>query len=301
MRSLLAFALLALTVPAQVIDTVGGMTTAPSGANRGKASVYAVTTSVLLTEFEVHLNVTAPETLTFFLYRHHSRTGLADLEWSLPVTVQGGIGPSWYSTGPIALPLVAGNYYMLGVAWAGTVTYYYSIGTGGSPVSFGTWERAHTLNATAIPTPTYTIAAGVDAAQYYQRLTTYPIPAVVNTGTPCSGTTLLPRLVADGFFNVGATTDLELVDTQASSIVVFGLAGGTALPAPLPLFGCSLWLDVTGPVVAVANVSSASGYTALPIAVPSNPLLAGQTFSAQGFVFGATTTDVANATTFTIQ
>ncbi len=303
-RSLFATTLLCLTslaaLPAQVIDTVGGTNSAPSGANRGKASLYGVNTSVVLIDFEVYLNVPGPETLTFFAYRHHSRTGIATLEWTLPVTVAGGGGPAWYSTGPIAQNLVAGNHYALGVAWGGTLTYYYSTATSGAPVSFGTWQRAHTLNN---PLPaTLTLPAGVDIAQYYQRLTTLPVPAVVNTGTGCSSTALVPRLVADEFFVLNTTTTLELVDTLPSAIGLFGLAGGAALASPLPAFGCSIWLDIfSGPVVTLASLTSATGYANLPIAVPNNPLLSGSTYSAQGLVFGAVTIDVSNAVSFTIQ
>src|SRR5688572_293059 len=122
LRSLAAFLFTSLlTLPAQVTETVGGTTSSPTLTNRAKASLFRVDTTVLLLELEQFLNVPGPETLTFFAYRHHSRTGASTLEWQHPVTVQGGIGPAWYSTGPIALPLIAGNHYVLGVAWAGSV------------------------------------------------------------------------------------------------------------------------------------------------------------------------------------
>lgn len=298
-RPLLAFAIATLAcLPAQIIDTIGGQTSAPSGALRGKGSLFAVNTSVVLTEYEMYFNVPAQETLTWFIYRHHSRSGTASLLWTSQTTVPGGIGPAFYSTGPIAVPLVAGNHYMIGCYWQGSITYYYSTATTGSPVSFGTWQRAHTLNAP--PAPTFSIPAGVDVAQYYQRLTTVPVNSVVNTGTGCSATTLLPRLVAGNFFSLGTTTQLELVDAAPSTIALFGLAGGPALPAPFPLFGCSIWLDVSGPVATVATLASATGYANLPVAVPGNPALLGTSYTSQGLVFGAAI-DVANAVTFTIQ
>jgi hypothetical protein len=297
---LLALSLLTATsLNAQIVDIVGGTASAPTGANRAKASLYQVDTTILLLDFEVWLDVPATDTLTFFAYRHHSRTGLATLDWTLPVTVTGGGGPQWYSTGPIALHLVGGNHYALGVSWVNNLTYYYSTATPGAPVSFGNWQRAHTINSAALP-PTLTLPAGTDIAQYRQRLTSVPVPAVVSTGTGCSSTALLPRLVADEFFAVNTTTNLELVDTAATAIAVFGLGAGPAAAVPLPLFGCSIWLDITQPIVTLAQVTSAAGYASLPVAVPNNPVLVGQTFSAQGLVFGAVAVDVSNAVSFTI-
>src|SRR5688572_24400757 len=107
LRPLLSLLFVSLAaLPAQIVETVGGTTTSPSGTNRGKGSLYRVDTSVFLIDFEMHLNVPSPDTLTFFLYRHHSRTGPATLEWTHQVQVTGGIGAAWYSTGPIAMPLV---------------------------------------------------------------------------------------------------------------------------------------------------------------------------------------------------
>jgi hypothetical protein len=297
LRSLAVVLVLLTSLPAQIVDVVGGTSTAPTLSNRAKASLYAVTTTVSLLEFEAWLNVPGPETLTFFAYRHHSRTGASTLEWTLPVTVAGGTGPGWYSTGPINLPMVAGNYYVLGVSWVGSVTYYYSTASQGSPVSFGSWQRAHTLNN---PLPATLTLTGSDSAQYHQRLTSVPTVGVLNTGTGCSATTLVPRLVADGYFTLNATSALELVDALPNGICLFGLAVGGATPVPVPLFGCSIWLDFTYPIVTLAALASPTGYAGLPIAVPNDPLLLSTTYSGQGLVFGPTAIDVTNAVSFTI-
>lgn len=166
-------------------------------------------------------------------------------------------------------------------------------------MSFGSWQRAHTLTG-SLPT-TLTLPAGIDSAVYYQRITTVPVPAVVNTGTSCSATALLPRLVASDFFRTNATTALELVDSLPSAITLFGFAGGPAVGTPLPLFNCNLWLDLSTPPVTLAALASATGYSALPLPVPNDPLLVGSTYTAQGLVFGASTVDVTNAVSFSIQ
>jgi hypothetical protein len=252
---------------------------------------------VTLIEFEFHLDVPGPETLTFFSHRHHSRAGNATLEWLHPVTVAGGTGPGWYSTGPIALPLIAGNHYTLGVSWAGNVTYYYTTGPTNTPVSFGSWQRAHTT--TNPPPTTLALPAGVDVAQYYQRLTTVATPIVVNTGTSCTTAMLEPRLVASGPFAVNTTESLELVDAAATSIALFALANGPALPAPLPLFGCDLWLDLAGGFATFAAITDGTGYGNLDITVPNSPGLFGVQFSSQCLVFGPAI-DVTNTVSFTI-
>ncbi|HEX5051761.1 MAG TPA: hypothetical protein VFZ65_08320 [Planctomycetota bacterium] len=281
---------------AQNIDTLGS-TSNPATTGLAKANLFGVDTTTLVLEMEWYLDVPGADTLTYFVYRHHSRNGSATLEWTLPVNVAGGGGPAWYSTGPIALPLVAGNHYALGVEFNSTLTYYFSLGSPGAPVSFGNWQRGHTP-ANPLP-PTLTLD-GTDIAQYYQRITSVAVPAVVPAGMGCSSTALVPRLVASGLFQVNTTTQLEFVDTAPNSIVLFAAANGLTVTTPLPLFGCSIWLDLTGPLVAQAAISSPAGYSNLPVAVPNNLALIGTAYSAQGLVFG-TAIDVSNAVGFVVQ
>ena len=292
----LASAAALVSLPAQTVDTVGGTTTASTRTNSAKASLFGVTTSVLLIDYEMYLDVPAGQTLTFFAYRHHSRSGAASLDWTHQVTVAGGGGAQWYSTGPIALPLIEGNHYAIGVSWPGTLTYHYSTSTTGTPVSFGTWQRAHTLT-NPIPA-TLNIPTGVDVAAYNQRLTTLPLPAVDNVGTGCSSSTLLPRLVATGMFTINSNEALELVDAAPSSLGLFVIALGPTLPAPVPLFGCDVWLNL-GVSASTATITSGVGYAVQPFPVPNDPLLLGTQFSAQG---GALSTgiDMTNAVGFTI-
>lgn len=95
LRSVLATLAVATMLPAQIIDTVGGTTTAATRTNSSKASLYRVDSTVLLTEFEWWLSIPATETLTFYAYRHHSRSGVATLEWTLSVPVIGTGVAQW--------------------------------------------------------------------------------------------------------------------------------------------------------------------------------------------------------------
>jgi len=281
-------------LPAQTVETIGGMNSSPTGSNRAKANLFAVDTSVIMIDFEMYLDVPGPETLTFFAYRHHSRSGTAPLEWTIPVTVTGGTGPQWVSTGPIAIPLIAGNHYAIGCSWTGGVTYYYS--TNGAAMSFGTWQRAHTLTN---PVPaTLNIPASVDAARYYQRFTTVPTNSVVNVGTGCSANPAPPRLVAAGDFPINATQTVDLVDASPSSLGVFAMAIGPTLPVPLPVFGCDIWLDINA-MATLATTTDAAGYSNFALSVPNNPALSGSQYSLQALVLG-TTVELTNAIDFSI-
>lgn len=286
----------AACLPAQfTVDTVGGTTSTGLRTNSGKASLYGVNSSVLLMDFEWWLDVPTTQTVTFFAHRHHSRAGTAQLIWTHQVTLTGGGGPSWHSSGPIALPLLAGNHYTLGLSWAGSLSYYYSTAATGSPVSFGTWQRAHTV--TNPPPATLSIPTGVDGAQYHQRLSTVPLPAPNLVGTGCAPN-LVPRLVATGLFGIGTQESFELVDAAPSSFGAFVIAIGPTLPVAIPLFGCDVWVNL-GAAATNTVITSAAGYAAQPFPVPNVPAFLGLQISAQGAVLGAGI-DMTNAINITI-
>jgi hypothetical protein len=242
--------------------------------------------------------VPGPETLTFFVHQHHSRTGSATLLWWTSVAVNGtGVGPTWYSSGAINVPLLCGHHYVLGVSWAGTLTYYYNVASTGAPVSFGAWIRA--ITTTNLPAASITIT-GNDGAQYYQRLTTVPIPVVNCVGTGCSSSSLAPRLLASDLFRLGVTTNLDLYDAAASTLAVNVLAEGAALATPLPMFGCSVWLNLAGGTASMTAITSGTGTASLPLAVPQNQNLRGAVFTAQTGILRAASVDISNAIEFTI-
>jgi len=283
----------ALPLAAQTVDTIGGTTTPATRVNSSKASLFRVDSTVLMLDYEMYLDVPGVETLTWFVHRHHSRAGIYTLEWMGTTPVNGaGIGPAWYSAGPIALPLVAGNHYMIGVAWPGSLTYYFQTSATNAPVSFGAWQRA--MTPPAITPINYSVSATHDSAMYRQRLTTIPYSAVSVVGTGCAGGALVPRLVASGVPQLGASRRLELVDGLPNSLAVISLALGPTLPVPLPLFGCNVWLDLGAPGANTALVTSATGYASLPLNLPANPAFMGLQLSAQGGVVG-TGIDMTNA------
>lgn len=297
MRTLLPVLFATLgSLPAQVIDTLGS-TANPATTGSAKANLFQVNDTRIVLELEWYLSIPPGQTtLTFFSHRHHSRNGFANLEWTLPVTVTGTGAPAWYSTGPIALPLVTGNHYTLGVAYSTPLTYYFSIANPGAQVSFGNWQRGHTP---AVPLQPTLQLSGNDGAQYHQRITSVPVSYVVDVGTGCTTTSLVPRLVAGGFFSIATSQTLTLVDAAPSAITVFALAVGPTLPAPLPVFGCDLWLNL-GAFATLATVTDSAGGSNLTLGIPNNLLLVGQTYSSQALVFAPATPQLTNAVQFTI-
>jgi len=115
-------------------------------------------------------------------------------------------------------------------------------------------------------------------------LTTLPLGAVNIVGTGCSSTALVPRLVASGMLSVGTTRSLDLVDAAPSSLGVYAVAIGATLPVPVPMFGCSMWLNLGGPVVSLAVITSAAGIANLPLTIPPDPSYFGMQLSAQAGV-----------------
>lgn len=286
----------AACLPAQFVETVGGMASQPVGGNFGKSSLYRVDSSRLLFNFEVHLNLAGPDNITFFAYRHPQRDGNATLEWTLTVPVTGGGGPQWYSSGPIALPLVCNNYYLLGASWSlPTTVYYYTVVASGSPVSFGAWIRARTHT---LPLSATTPITGSDGAQYYQRITTLPLGSVGCVGTGCGS--VPPRLVASATPTLGTTVNLHITNASPSGLGVYAFTFGPTLPSPVTLFGCPVWLNLGGGAVTNGTILDSLGFGTLPLSIPNNPSYTGMQLSLQSGVLSGPSINVSNAVDLTL-
>ncbi len=292
-------ALLLAPLGAQTLDTLGGTNTPVTNrANTAKASVFAVTTSSILLDYQMWLDVGTTQTVTFFLYRYHSRSGPYTLEASWPVTVTGGGGPGWVSTGTVAHPLLCGNYYMLGASWTGALTYYYNTSATGAPVSFGSWQRAHTLT-NPIPA-TYNVASGHDSALYFQQMTTLPLPNALCVGSGCNpGAATLPRLVQSRLATLGTTVSFDLQNAPASSLAAYAFAFGPTMTSPITLFGCPAWINLGPGVSSLVVFTSSTGTALQQLAVPNNPQYLGTQLSVQAAVLGNTVA-TSNALEFSV-
>lgn len=288
----LCICLLASLLSAQTVETVGGTTTTSQVTNGGKGNLMRIDTTVMLLDFEMLLDVPAAQTVTFFAYRIPQRNGTAVLEWTQPVAVAGGAGLQFESTGPIALPLVAGNYYLIGVAWTGTVRYQYATTASTSTVSFGAWQRARTLPQ---PIPASITVTGSDSAQYHQRFTTIALPNVTVVGTGCTTTQpAAPRLVLSALPTLGSQPTLHITDAAPSTAAACLLTIRPPLATPLPLFGCSVWLQLGTPTSTSLVLLDPAGAGALPLGLPANQALLGLNLTAQAGVIGPSL-DLTNA------
>ena len=174
------FAALAIApvVSLATVDIVGS-TTNNSGPNPwdAKGNVYRVDQSVILTEQEFHLQFQGHQTINYYVYSSPTEDGEFNLIQSNMV-VHAGAGQNWYSSGPLSVPLQAGQYYLLGFSFPSNtpppVTYYFATGDS-QDVSFG--SQVHGFATGFHPLGPTVLTGGNDQAIYYQRLTTVPEPA----------------------------------------------------------------------------------------------------------------------------
>jgi hypothetical protein len=115
-------------------------------------------------------------TLTWRVYESTTQTGTYTSISSTTTVSTTGVG--YQSSGTIAVPLVAGRYYAIGVSWTTpALNFGYQTGTASQALSFGAMFSASFLSGP--PTGT-TISVSTTSSSYFnpQRLT---------TGAPTSG------------------------------------------------------------------------------------------------------------------
>lgn len=152
--------------PANTEELVGSALLSGLGSGDGVGNFYSVTTDVQLIEIEKRLNIPDGMTLRYFVYESSSKTGTYSKIFEKEVT-GAGTGLQWYSSGAVAVPLVTGKFYFIGVSWQGVANYYYDF-SAPNTVSFGTQ-----LSGSHRPyPPTNTKAFSDNQLAYYQRLTT---------------------------------------------------------------------------------------------------------------------------------
>lgn len=154
--ALLALALAPLG-QAQVIDTLGG-TTPASGVGRAKGNSYEIVSATTLIEAEFMLEFTGVQTLRFTVHSSPTEFGTYTEVFQRSAQVT-GTGLDYYSSGPVSVPLVESEHYIVAVSWDGSMGYFY--GTGDTvPVSFG--------NHTQIRTPARSVPPVVGQTRSFQ-------------------------------------------------------------------------------------------------------------------------------------
>jgi len=157
----------AMTSPAAgTTDTVGGTSLTKTYSPRMKGNFFHCTADRTLNQIEQYLTCGASQSLQFAVYESDSQLGTYSQIHLNAVT--SGTGTGWYGSGAISVPLVAGKYYCIGVAWALPATYYYNA-IGSEAIGWGT-------KISAMSTIGYPAPSSVDYANsslgFYQRLTT---------------------------------------------------------------------------------------------------------------------------------
>jgi hypothetical protein len=140
-----------------------------------KGNAFWVSTNRMLVKEEFFLNFTTTQTLSFYVYESSIEFGTYNQIHKNSYVVAGD-GADWYSSGPLHVPLDAGNFYIMALSWNGSLEYYFSVGES-QAVSFGSQVHGY---ATGFDPLGDTISSTVDDyAIYYQRLTTVPEPATI--------------------------------------------------------------------------------------------------------------------------
>lgn len=151
--------------PASTEDIVGSAVLSGLGVGDGVGNFYSVATDVQLIEIEKRLTIPDAMTLRYFVYESSTQSGTYNKIFEKEVT-GAGTGLQWYSSGAIAVPLVTGKFYFIGVSWEGVANYYYDF-SAPNTVSFGSQISG---SHRSYP-PTSTKSFSNNQIAYYQRLT----------------------------------------------------------------------------------------------------------------------------------
>ncbi len=168
---------------ASVIDQIGSTDsstpTNPSSPFHGKGNLFRVDQNVTLTEQAFYLHFTDSKTMTFCVYESVSGSQMGDYtQIQSKQVAMTGSGSTWYSSGPIGVPLQAGHYYIIAYSMPGSFTSYWTGGVDSLTVSFG--EQLSGISNIVDPAPTSLSISSDNKAIYYQRLTTeVPEPTAV--------------------------------------------------------------------------------------------------------------------------
>lgn len=152
----------------QASEAVGTATSNSTGP-RMRANSYAATEDATLLRIAHELTITTVGDIRFFVYEADGAAG----PWTLKVEdlVSGaGPGSGFFESGPLAFPLVAGKFYLIGAAWPGGHTYYWG-GSHPQTMQFGATVAGRSL-ATSYQYPLPANPSNTSPLVHRQRLTT---------------------------------------------------------------------------------------------------------------------------------
>ncbi|HKY36411.1 MAG TPA: hypothetical protein VJN18_10755 [Polyangiaceae bacterium] len=155
------------------VDTIPSVPTLYSGgalANYAMLNFYSVTGSRNLALIEQYMSPASATTLTWHVYESLTQTGTYTSISNTTTTSTTGTG--YQASGALAVPLVAGRFYAIGVSWTTPALLFgYQTTTPTQVVSFGSL-----ISATVLTPPLAATIPYVQPSSYFlpQRLTTAP-------------------------------------------------------------------------------------------------------------------------------
>ncbi|HET6456128.1 MAG TPA: hypothetical protein VFI02_17110 [Armatimonadota bacterium] len=175
------------SIPFCMTEMWGNTTESTTATAVARGNLYLCSTDVALTSIDMYLNIPTSTELRFFVYEapnyDSSYTKIHET-----TIANSGTGQGWYSSGPIATPMVAGKYYIIGAAWQGNVTYYDRYTSGdSSKTAFGTCYSGTTLTGYPPPAILDRYSHSGTNTQYYERLTTCKYVRAVEIRSPDGG------------------------------------------------------------------------------------------------------------------
>ncbi|MDO8586799.1 MAG: hypothetical protein Q7T82_07120 [Armatimonadota bacterium] len=164
-------------------DTIGSASFSGTETGDARGNAYECTYSSVLTQIEHYFNISTSTELRYCVYESTVYSGSYN-KIHETVVADSGVGATWYSSGPISVPMQAGRYYVICTAWQGAAVSYGSYP--GHPVttSFGR-SRAGVYMSYFPPGPT--VINNESGTVYYQRVSACPIPRLLTITGPNGG------------------------------------------------------------------------------------------------------------------
>jgi|GEM_PF-2924487 len=117
-------------------------------------NIYSVATSTTLEEIMFYLSIAGDRELYYVVYESTTTIGGTYNKIHETYVPASGTGERWYSSGPISVPMTAGNFYLIVLKYLGNVIWGYTDLANDplpEPVSFGLLESGTYGNSIGVP------------------------------------------------------------------------------------------------------------------------------------------------------
>lgn len=204
-----------------VLDIEGNNSRANYGNSRYRGNVYEVSQRTTLKQIESYLNFTGSRQLNFVVFEASVLGGPYTQLFSKTIA-KTGTGASFYSSGPLCIPMAQSKFYIVAVGWTGgNITFYWNVTTIPHAMSFG--QKHYGFYYDAYPIGLSITSPGYTTSDYYQRLTTedtWLLPSLLSGSiTPGSSQTVTVIVNSANRAEGVYTGDLELQSTDPDHLI----------------------------------------------------------------------------------